>query len=610
MDNRKTAVGPLIAVLVLALFCAEAYAGGADYEKGVAYLRAGRADEAIKYLEPLGIKEPGDALVQYHLGLAYYKSDRLDKAFESFARARAASKDGGREYGLAVAFCNVGIGNYRKKDYDRAAASFKAALELDPADGDSHYYMGLVKVEQQDYLAALKELGQAAASKPADNKEQALVHNAVGMVYFRQEKTSTAIDEFGKTLAIEPGNIEALYYLGLLNYKDNGYAAARPYFDKIALMGAPDEKTRQSLFTTFFNMGVDFQNRDKAEAATEMFEKASGLRPSDPDAHFYRGYNLMLLERYEDAVPEFRQALALKPDMSRAQARLEVSGKFAAEKVLKDARARMGDSDYYAAYALYERAARFDPANGEAKKGLKQASELVDNDTRKRVEDIKAHMGRGEQAEAVKGAEELVRLNPGSAEASSIAREAREMLAAAKEEYFGKARDAEGRDALDDAAGYYEKVVKIDPKDQQAADALKKVKARMEAERERDAEFARLMDKARDAYDAGDLSKAAASVDKALELSPQNKEARELGRKVSARSQERAAQPAPSAPVSAGTEDEVRRLYLQGVDQYTKGHLQDAVSAWRQVLKLDPGNEKAASSIEKAEQKLKESQTP
>ncbi len=655
MKYGKTLIKGILVIFFLAAFIPAALASDADYEKGVAYLRAGKVDEALMILEPLAAKDPGNPFIEYHLGLAYYKADRLGQASDAFEKTQALAKDGAqRDFGLSAAFCNVGIGHFRKKEYDRAGKSFERALSLDPEDGDSRYYLGLVRAEQQDYPGALKELERASALKTLD-KDRALVQNAVGMVYYKEEKAGRAMEEFNKTLSIDPYNIEALYYIGLLNYKENGYAAAKPYFDRIALMGAPDEKTRASLFTTFFNMGVDFQNRDKASAAAEMFEKASTLRPDDPEAHFYRGYNLMALERYDDAVPEFRQAISLKPDMARARAELEVAGKFASEKAQKAGAESMGKGEWYAALALYERAVKLDPSNADAKRGQRQAAAAVEKDTRDRMSKVRARLGRGEYLDAVEEANELLRLNPSSAEAVALGKQTRDRLAAVVEEYFAKAREAEEREALGEASGYYERLLKADPKNQAASDSLRQVNGRMDSERARAdkaiedgqlisarksyerllkyrpedvdvqgrlkklnekiaSEFARLLERARDAFDGKDYQRAVSIVGKALELSPQSKEAlalnRKIGERVEQQQQQQQLQQQQAATAGAAGADEVRRLYLQGVEYYTNGQLQEALSAWRQVLKIDPGNEKAISSINKAEEKLKQAEKP
>ena len=51
---------------------------------------------------------------------------------------------------------------------------------------------------------------------------------------------------------------------------------------------------------------------------------------------------------------------------------------------------------------------------------------------------------------------------------------------------------------------------------------------------------------------------------------------------------------------------DVGKLYLQGIAFYTEGDYRQAIAVWRQVLDLDPGHEKARMNIDKAERKLRQ----
>ncbi|MBI5191202.1 MAG: tetratricopeptide repeat protein [Nitrospirae bacterium] len=676
------------ALTIMLCASAPAKAADGDYDRGVAYLRAGRADEALGIFESLAEKDRDDPYLYYHLGLAYYKSDKPGRAFDSFSKVEElAGADAEQDFRLGVAFYNLGVGYFRKKSYGEARACFERALALDPDDGDSRYYLGLTCIETGSYAEAVDNLERAAARKAGDDKAQAAVRNAAGMAYHRQGLTDKAVAEFTKTLSMEPDNVEALYYMGLIRYKEDGYAAARPYFDKIAAKGAPDNAAKEELFTTFFNMGVDFQNRDKAEAASEMFGRASALKPDDADAHYYMGYNLMALEKYEEASAQFREALALSPGMTRAKSKLEVSGKFAAEKTLKEAGDAASKTEWHRALALYTRAASLDPSSPDAAKGVKAATEAVERDTRERSARIKKSLADGEYVRAVEESRELAKLNPGSAEAASLERETASRLDAAVKDTLKMAREAEDREALGEAAALYDKAAALNPAGRTPQEAAKRVRARIEEERAKAAkawadgrltaarvsyatllkyvpgdvdaragldaadekiagETARLMAEARGALDSGDFARAASLAGDALGLSPDDAEALQLKKKVADRTREVVAryvrdgdaqlgggdrekavasfkaalrldpdnQPARrgidrAASMThepAADEEAFRRWYLSGVEHYTRGELEEAIASWREALKLDPGNEKAKSSIDKAEDKLRQ----
>lgn len=590
------------------LFPAVPYASDGSYEKGVAYLRAGKAEDALRILAPLAAKDPHDPYLQYHAGLAYYKAGRFDAAYDSLARAKEAAAARGitGEFNFAAAFTNLGSAYYKARDFSKSERSLAIALKVEPGDGDGCYYMGLVKAEKKEFAAALAALEKARAAKAGDAAATALIRNAGGRIWYGQERYEDATQEFSAALGADPDNFEALYYMGMISYKENGYSAAKPYFDRIVFKDQADEKTRDALSTAFFNIGVDYQNRDQSELAVGMFERAIKVRPNDADAHYYRGYNLFSLERYEEAAVEFRRALALRPDMARARAQLEVAQKASAEAALKDAKDAMARGELGAAVASFEKAASLDPSNAYAAKGLKEARAGIEMDIKEKSPAVRVALAKGELSEAKELSVRIVRAYPGNRQAAELEKEVAGRVEAEVGSMRAKAKNAMQREALGEASGWYKKIIVLDTADGPAAKSLSQAQARIQDERV----------KAKAAFDDGRLSAARKSYERLVKYLPDDPSARkgleDTMAKIAAEntriqeseaarvSQERqAAQPAAS-------EEDIRRLYLDGVEHYTKGELKEAVAKWREVLKLDPGNEKAAGSLAKVEEKIKE----
>jgi len=681
---------PAVAAVILAAALAFPWScpgASGDYEKGVAYLRAGKAFEAINVLEPLTKSGKDDPYVYYHLGIAYTQAGKLDDAYAALKKAAALAgfRD---ELGLGVAYSNLGVEAYRTGRAELAGKSLDEALAINRDDGDSTYYLGLVKMQAGDYDTAIEKFTAAARLLSSDDVASITVGNALALAHYRKGDNEAALSGFSASLEKDPDNIEALYYMGEISYKERGYAAARPYYDRIVHEGATDENTKKALFTTFFNMGVDFQDRGRAGNAAEMFERATLLIPDDAEAHYYLGYNLMALKRYEEAAAEFRQALYLNSGLERARAQLEVAGRFAAEKALGDAAARFGAGDYYAALPLYERALSLDPANKEARKGVADSRAGIQADTKKRVAEARELMTKGDYAGARAAAEELARLNPGSGEAEGLKTDIRTRLASAAGSLLNKAADAEAKNALGEAVNNYQALLAIDPENARAKRGLSRANSAIDATRRKaekalaaglltdaraayrkllvylpddpdaltglrsaeDAiklELARLIRDAEESFGTEDYTMAAHNAGRALELDPENREASALKEKIRSRTtelvekyvregdsqlsdglREKAADSYEAAltfdpdnkaakaglnkarqtQAAQGSEEEIRRLYLQGVEHYTQGELEQAIAAWRRLLRIDPGNEKAASSIKRAQEKMRQSE--
>ena len=252
---------------------------------------------------------------------------------------------------------------------------------------------------------------------------------------------------------------------------------------------------------------------------------------------------------------------------------------------------------------------------------------------------------------------ELTRLNPADPVSTRLAGEVEAAVNKAADAEMARARSYEDSESLAEAESAYTRALEIRPGDARAKSALVRVKSVME-------EFASALDKAKEALASDEFAKAGTYTARALELKPHDTDALAVKKRMSARMQElaqkairegdgyldagqkdraaerfkaalslepgneharrglekaqyvpppvQAATPppapvAPAAPAAPVNEAEFRRMYLTGVDHYTRGELNEAIASWREVLKMDPRNEKAASSIQKAEEKLKSS---
>ncbi len=353
--------------------------------------------------------------------------------------------------------------------FSLAVPAFAQGQKITPYDADARYRVGLEFIKKADYARALHELSIAARLKKGDYKGEARIYDAEGIAYYMQGLNIEAQSEFGKALLKDPGDIDALYYIGLINYKVNGYTAASRYFNEIIAAGEKDAKARDSLFRKFFNLGMDFQSRGKSSSAAEMFGEALGLKPDDPKTHFYRGQDFMALERYRDAVAEFRKALALKPGMTEAKVQLEASEKLAAEEAVKEAESASGKGEYYSAQKLYNQAASYDPSNMDAKKGMAKSSSLLDARTKKESSKIKSLIEKGDFADAKDALAALKKLNPDSDEAKSLSAELAAKSAQAIKELFSKAKKAEAAEAVSRAEEFYFRVLLIEPSNKEAA---------------------------------------------------------------------------------------------------------------------------------------------
>lgn len=154
----------------------------------------GRDDQVIKILEPLAGAEPDNLALAYLLGSALIRQDRveegrplvdkilgagesaeahvvlgltyveareLDKAQAEFERAVELNRN------LPGARSALGKTLLERNERDAAAQAFRAELEVNPLDYDSHFFLGVRLREDGSYEPSLKHLETARRLRPA-----------------------------------------------------------------------------------------------------------------------------------------------------------------------------------------------------------------------------------------------------------------------------------------------------------------------------------------------------------------------------------------------------------------------------------------------------------
>jgi tetratricopeptide (TPR) repeat protein len=139
----------------------------------------------------------------------------------------------------------IGIANYRKGDFLKAAASFKKALEEDPGDNEAVQLMGLS--------------------------------------YYLSGRPAEAIAPLEKVQTWYPSaNVDAAYILGVCYMQTKDYPSARKAFAK--MFGVPVDSAAAYLFAARMLLRQDF-----APVAEEYAKKAVELDPKLPRAHMLLG---------------------------------------------------------------------------------------------------------------------------------------------------------------------------------------------------------------------------------------------------------------------------------------------------------------------------------
>jgi tetratricopeptide (TPR) repeat protein len=144
---------------------------------------------------------------------------------------------------------------------------------------------------------------QAARYQPHDP----LVQVNYGTALAQAGQRVKAMEQFEKTLLLDPKHTRAHFNLGNVLADKGLFAEAIPHFEQ-AVAGEPDD------FFARFNLGRALLAVGRTDEAIESFRLAVKQRPDFGSAHTNLGVALLAIGKPAEAIEHFEEAIKLEPD--------------------------------------------------------------------------------------------------------------------------------------------------------------------------------------------------------------------------------------------------------------------------------------------------------
>ncbi|MFP4686577.1 MAG: tetratricopeptide repeat protein [bacterium] len=239
--------------------------------------------------------------IYLNLGLAYKQLGMDQSAIETFEKLLKLDLSDQKRYEVAM---NLGR-LYLDQDHPRDALSrFDEARQLNPTAA-AFYNLGQARIEIEDFAGAADAINQAAQLEP-DNYP---LYVDLGYVYEQMEEYQRSIAAYRKALQIEPESTAILYALGRLYELIDQPVQALDYYRQLI-----DIEEGPRLGAVYRRMGEIFLDQNENRQAATAFRNASLLAPDDHEINYNLGIAYFRSERGEDAIAEFKNALAGETD--------------------------------------------------------------------------------------------------------------------------------------------------------------------------------------------------------------------------------------------------------------------------------------------------------
>jgi tetratricopeptide (TPR) repeat protein len=245
---------------------------------------------------------------------------------------------------------NLALVLVREGKLTEALAEIEKAIALDPGEAPFHLIHGRILRALENPERAFEALEEAVRRAP-DSRDG---YFEIADLHQSRRELEPAALWLRRYLALHPGDLEALYFLGtVLSYGSETEEARRVLGEVLA----SDPKHARAWFR---KAHVEAQKPETMPSAVESFRRS--LELDDGEAYVWYEYGSLLdkLGRSAEAIPAFERALALDPELP------------AASYALGNALSRTGRTEEARAYLERFKNARDEEerADAEAKRAL------------------------------------------------------------------------------------------------------------------------------------------------------------------------------------------------------------------------------------------------
>ncbi|PNU19285.1 hypothetical protein C2E25_13150 [Geothermobacter hydrogeniphilus] len=622
----------------------------ANYNFALAHTRLGDADSALLYLEraedlgaakqpdlfPLtnlyfnlaliyiDTDQPADAIRLLHriitraenttearrlLGDLYLGQGQPDKAAEQWQNVLKEQPDDNiaRTALYSIRF-NKGLKALGTKQPDAARQFFLQARKLEPDSALCGYYLGYLAYQRQDYPAAIDLLTRSAATIPDDMQSSltAMVYNSAAALLDagEPEKARPAADFLGRSPDTET---QAHYLTGNIHLALKQYPQAREQYLQVlehdpTHVGANLnlQKADQGASETYFQQGRALYRQGNLPEAIRKLEAALRINPGhgmarsyldqsrqdlqkESSRRFAAGQEALQAGHPRQALETIRQGLNLTP-ANEAGLKLEQQALAALDKqirtLLADAASLKQAGSDREAGDIYRQVLQLEPDNTAARRGMADLEQQRKIEVDNLIDKGERALEDGRLSEARRVYRQALTISPQNRTANAGLERTEALVSSLVSEELHWARRARQAGQFSVAHRHYRKALQLKPNPQLKAELA-------EMKKTADRKVGKLLKAAHAASEAGQLNKARTLLAKAEAVAPNDRtiadRRRELETDIALR---------------------VRRNLATASAQNLAGQYQAALTSYRRVLDLDPGNPQAVSGLKQSRKAL------
>lgn len=238
-----------------------------------------------------------DAL--YLLGFVLHRQNKARESLEIYTRAAALKTPTGDDLKI------VGLDYVLLNDYPDAIRWLRKAVEFDPKNKDTWYYLGRAYYSESRAPEARNAFRAVLDLDPRDVKAE----SNLGLIFEAEGRTEDALAAYRKAIAWQKGSTapseQPLVNLGSLLTQQGHTQEAIPFLEEAVALAPNNAFCHLKLGTAYLRV-------QRFRDAQRELEKATELDPDNPAAHYQLGRLYVKIDAMDRAQAEFDRTQKLQ----------------------------------------------------------------------------------------------------------------------------------------------------------------------------------------------------------------------------------------------------------------------------------------------------------
>lgn len=261
-------------------------------------LATGHIDSALTQLQSACRRFPGDSHLQFNLGLALTRKNRLKDAIAPLQKAAGDPSLAGEAHFL------LGANYFADMQYQLALNQLR---ELSNSSPHSERVLYILE-ESSRRTGRLEQAKTAFHQLITIHPDSPWTHYLLGNAYEDQQDFDKAIDEYKQAFAKNPTIPNVEFAIGYIYWRQQDPDQARPWLEKEAAAGCHG-------LANYYLAEISRAEKDFVKAES-LYRRSLVCDPSSSDTHMRLGMTLEAQKRYREALAQLQEAVRLKPDLS------------------------------------------------------------------------------------------------------------------------------------------------------------------------------------------------------------------------------------------------------------------------------------------------------